>query len=158
MSGYHVVRDYPHSPQKIWRALTDPALVPLWTTAGRGGRPEGFQPVPGTLFRFVARPIRPFWDGIVRCEVLEVEPPRLLRYSWLGDESAQPSIVTCMIEPTSTGARLTWDHTALAGIDGRMMAKLLGRVRRNMLDDPAAGFPAVLKRLDDAGNMLEQAS
>src|SRR5262245_42912581 len=100
MSGYHVVRDYPHSPQKVWRALTDPGLVPLWTTAGRGGRPEGFQPVPGTHFRFVARPIRPFWDGIVRCEVLEVEPPRLLRYSWLGDDGARPSIVTCMVEPT----------------------------------------------------------
>jgi len=102
----------------------------------------------------VARPLRPFWDGIVRCEVLEVEPPRLLRYSWLGGDRAQPSIVTCMIQPTSTGARLTWDHTAFTGIDGWMMAHLLGHVRRSMLDDPNAGFPALLKRLDDAGNML----
>jgi len=38
-----------------------------------------------------------------------------------------------------------------------MMARLLGHVWRNALDDPTAGFPAVLDRLDDAGNLLEPA-
>jgi len=63
--------------------------------------------------------------------------------------------VTCTIEPIRAGGRLT--HAAVAGIDGWMMARLLGHVWRNMLDDPTAGFPAVLDRLDDAGNLLEPA-
>ena len=28
MSEIHIVRDYPHLPAKVWRAVTDPALVP----------------------------------------------------------------------------------------------------------------------------------
>jgi uncharacterized protein YndB with AHSA1/START domain len=37
MSDIRIVRDYPHPPAKVWRALTDPALMALW-----GMRPEGF--------------------------------------------------------------------------------------------------------------------
>jgi hypothetical protein len=32
VSEIRIVRDYPHSAAKLWRALTDPALVPLWTS------------------------------------------------------------------------------------------------------------------------------
>src|ERR1700689_2427527 len=60
MSEIHIVRDYPHPPAKVWRAVTDPALVPLWTVTGAGGRPEGFAPVVGTKFRLLARP-KPGW-------------------------------------------------------------------------------------------------
>jgi uncharacterized protein YndB with AHSA1/START domain len=42
MSEIRIVRDYPYPPEKVWRALTDPALIPLWTSIGAGGRPEGF--------------------------------------------------------------------------------------------------------------------
>ena len=34
MSEIHIVRDYPYPPAKVWRAVTDPALVPLWTVTG----------------------------------------------------------------------------------------------------------------------------
>jgi uncharacterized protein YndB with AHSA1/START domain len=64
MSNVRIMREYPHPPAKVWRALTDPDVIPLWTSSGRGGRPEGFSPVVGTRFRFVAKP-RPGWRGIV---------------------------------------------------------------------------------------------
>jgi Activator of Hsp90 ATPase homolog 1-like protein len=83
MSEIHIVRDYPHPPAKVWRAVTDPALVPLWTVTGAGGRPDGFAPVAGTKFRLLAKP-KPGWNGVVDCEVLEVNEPSLLRYSWTG--------------------------------------------------------------------------
>ena len=57
MSEIRIVRDYPYPVITVWRALTDPALVPLWTATGQGGRPEGFSPVPGTRFRFMAKPV-----------------------------------------------------------------------------------------------------
>src|SRR5258708_21045644 len=80
-----MVRDSPHPPAKVWRAVTDPALVPLWTVTGAGGRPEGFAPVVGTRFRLLAGP-KPGRSGVVDCEVLEVNEPSLLRYSWPGHE------------------------------------------------------------------------
>ncbi len=70
MSEIRIVRQYPYPVSSVWRALTDPDLIPRWTATGAGGRPEGFAPVPGTKFRFVAKP-KPGWNGIVNCEVLE---------------------------------------------------------------------------------------
>ena len=36
LSHYRIVNEYPHPPAKVWRALTDPALVPLGTSTGKG--------------------------------------------------------------------------------------------------------------------------
>jgi len=80
MTDIRIVRDYPHPPAKVWRALTDPALIALWAM-----RPEGFAAVVGNRSRFVAKPQRG-WRGFVECEVLEVRERELLRYSWIGNE------------------------------------------------------------------------
>jgi hypothetical protein len=83
MSDIHLVRDYPYAPIQVWQAVTDPELVPLWTATGRGGRPVGFRPEPGTKFRFVGKPT-PGWNGIVDCEVLDIDAPKLFRYTGVG--------------------------------------------------------------------------
>jgi uncharacterized protein YndB with AHSA1/START domain len=150
MSEILIVRNYPDPPTKVWRALTDPGLVPLWTSTGRGGRPEGFSPIVGTRFRFVGKPM-PGWRGIVECEVLEANEPSLLRYSWVGDENGDPTEVIYRIEPREGGARFTYEHTGFTGIGGFLMAKLvLGPVRKKMLD---VGLPAVLADIDDDGRL-----
>lgn len=146
----HIVRDYPHSPTKVWHAVTDPALVPLWTSTGRGGRPEGFSPTVGTRFRFVGKPV-PGWRGIVACEVLEAQAPTLLRYSWVGDENGDETQVTYRLEPQAGGTRFTYLHTGFTGLGGFVMAKLvLGPVRKKMLD---VGLPSVLDTMDDDGSL-----
>ena len=139
MSEYRVVNDYPHPPDVVWRALTDPSIVPRWSSEGRGGTPVGFAPIAGTRFRFVAKPM-PGWSGVVSCEVLEVRAPSLLRYTWTGDEGDDVTVVTYALEPIAGGTRLLWDHTGFTGIGGFFMAKLLGYVRRKML----RGLGAVL--------------
>ena len=145
MSEIRIVRDYPYPVAELWRALTDPELVPRWTATGAGGRPEGFAPVQGTKFRFVAKP-KPGWNGIVNCEVLEAHRPTLLRYTWTDDGGGDETVVTYRLEPTDGGAatRCTYEHTGFTGIGGLFMARLLGRVRRKML---AVGLPAVLAEL-----------
>jgi uncharacterized protein YndB with AHSA1/START domain len=145
MSEYRVVREYPTALPIVWKALTDPMVIPLWTSTGQGGRPEGFAPEVGTKFRFVGRPL-PGWDGIVRCEVLAVDEPTLLQYDWRNKEGDEPSVVTNRLEEIPGGTRLTWDHTGFRGIGGFFMSKLLGRVRRTMLSE---GLPAVLHDLDE---------
>ncbi|MGW5480805.1 SRPBCC family protein [Streptomyces sp. NPDC004008] len=147
MSEFRIVCDYPHPVAKVWRALTDPALVPLWTSTGQGGRPEGFAPTVGTRFRFIGKPT-PGWRGIVDCEVLEVDAPRLLRFTWVGDENGAATFVAYRLEVTPTGTRFTWEHTGFTGFGGFVMSKVLRSVRTKMLTE---ALPAVLDDLDDAG-------
>ncbi len=148
-SDIHVVRTYPHPPWKVWRLLTDPALVPLWTSLGKGGKPVGFAPIVGTRFKYTAKPM-PGWNGVVECEVLEVREPHLLRYTWLGGERDDLTTVTNLLEPVEGGTRFTWDHVGFTGLGGYIVSRVLNRVRTRMLED---GFPAVLDDLDDEGKL-----
>src|SRR6184192_3415655 len=88
MSKIHIVLEYPYPVATVWRALTDPALIPRWTATGVAARPEGFSASVGTRFRFVTNP-KPGWSGIVNCVVLEVQEPTLLRYSWQDDAGGE---------------------------------------------------------------------
>jgi uncharacterized protein YndB with AHSA1/START domain len=67
-------RDYPHPPEKVWRALTDSAALARWLM------PNNFEPKVGHKFQFKVGP-QPGWRGFVDCEVLEVEEPRRLSYT-----------------------------------------------------------------------------
>ena len=147
MSEIHLVRDYPHSPGKVWRAVTDPALIPLWTATGAGGRTEGFATVVGTKFQFIGKP-KPGWNGVVDCEVLEVDAPSLLRWSWTDTSTGDTTQVVYRIEPHDGGTRFSYEHTGFTGVGGFFMAQLLGRVRRKMLDK---GLTAVLDDIDEQG-------
>ncbi len=150
MSDTKIARDYPQAPTVVWKALTDPALVPLWTTTGQGGRPVGFDTKIGTKFRYVGKPF-PGWDGIVHCEVLEVDEPRLLVYDWRNKETDRPTVVRNILDGRPDGGtRLIWEHTGFRGVEGAFMSRLLGRVRRRMLTE---GLPRVLDELDDSGNL-----
>jgi uncharacterized protein YndB with AHSA1/START domain len=141
MTRYTIQRHYPFPIEEVWQVLTDADWVARWTTTGRGGRPEGFAPEVGRRFRFVGKPTMG-WAGVVFCEVLEVEAPRLLRYSWKGDEEADDvTDVVYRLEATGEGTRFTWQHTGFTGLGGFAMARLLGGVRRTMLSD---GVPRAL--------------
>ena len=148
MSEIHIITDYDHSLGKVWRALTDPDLIPRWTSQGLGGRTEGFALTVGTKFKFIAKP-QPGWRGIVECEVLEVRAPALLRYTWVGDENDDRTIVTYRLEPHGAGTRFFFDHTGFAGIGGFFVSRVLASVRKKML---RIGLPPVLDAIDDDGN------
>jgi len=143
MTDIRIVRDYPHSPAKIWRALTDPALIALWAM-----RPEGFAAVVGNKSRFVAKP-QPGWRGFVECEVLEVREREILRYSWIGNDGEAPTFVSYRLEAQAGGTRLVFEHTGFKGFSGFMLAKLMmGPGWRKMLKGP---FEDVLAELDANG-------
>src|SRR5262245_12778521 len=77
----HLEQYFPHPRAKVWRALTEPALMQKW-----GMRPEGFAPTVGTKFKLIDDGDHNGWRGFVECEVLAVEHERLLSTSWVGDE------------------------------------------------------------------------
>lgn len=91
--------DLPHPPEKVWRALTDPALLAEWLLPV-----VGFALEPGTAFTFQAPP-QPGWDGVVNCRLREIEAQRKLSYAWVvGDID---TVVTFTLTPTASGTRLS---------------------------------------------------
>ena len=141
MSGYRVVQEYPYPIEEVWEVLTSPAYVRRWTTTGRGGRADGFAPEVGTRFRFLGKPTIG-WDGVVHCEVVEVERPGLLRYTWRNEEESPVATEVCYrLTETAAGTCFVWDHSGFVGPGGFALSRLLGRVRRTMLTD---GVPPVL--------------
>lgn len=144
MSKFRIVQVYPHPPETVWRALTDPDLVARWTSTGRAGRPVGFTPIVGTTFQLLAKPL-PGWRGIVDCEVTAVERPHLLSYTWVGDEGGRATLVTCRVDPAGLHSRLTFEHSGFRGVGGFLMARLLWLVRKKML---TVGLPRVLDDIE----------
>ena len=70
-----VERVFPHPQEKVWRALTESRLLAQWMMN------NDFEPVPGKRFQFRADPA-PNWNGVVDCEVREVDPIERLSYNW----------------------------------------------------------------------------
>jgi uncharacterized protein YndB with AHSA1/START domain len=91
-----VERDFPHPPEKIWRALTEPHLIEEWLMQ------NDFQPVVDHRFN-----LRGDW-GAVDCQVLEIEPHKTLSYRW--DAMGLESIVTWTLTPTRTGTHLRMEQ------------------------------------------------
>jgi uncharacterized protein YndB with AHSA1/START domain len=105
-----VERKFPHPPEKIWRVLTQSDLISEWLM------PNDFEPIKGHRFTFRTKPLGK-WDGIVRCEVLECDPPLRLSYSWLGgvDDNGHfgdklDSVVTWTLTPADQGTVLLMEH------------------------------------------------
>src|SRR5947209_18454174 len=93
-----VTEEYPHPPHKVWRLLTDSTQLARWLM------PNDFAPELHHRFTFTTKPA-PGFDGIVHCEVLELDPPRRMRWSWKG--GALDTIVTFELTPTNLGTHLT---------------------------------------------------
>jgi uncharacterized protein YndB with AHSA1/START domain len=98
-----VEREMPHSPEKLWRALTQPHLIAEWLMK------NDFAPVVGHRFN-----LRGEWGGVLDCEVLVVEPNRELAYTWnhVHDDAAfnLQSVVTFTLTPTASGTRLRMEQ------------------------------------------------
>ena len=60
----------PYAADKIWRTLTTSASIAKWLM------PNDFVASVGHRFTFRTRPMGD-WDGVVSCEVLACDPPKL---------------------------------------------------------------------------------
>jgi uncharacterized protein YndB with AHSA1/START domain len=92
--------ELPHSPQKVWRALTDPALLAEWLLPAAGLRLE-----PGAAFTFKA-PSFADWDGTVDCRLVEIDAHRKLSYTWAVGDMEIDTVVTFTLTPTGSGTRV----------------------------------------------------
>ena len=94
-----VEREFPHPPERLWRALTQPHLMEEWLMK------NDFQPSVGHRFN-----LRGDWGGVLDCEVLTIEPGKALSYTWnyVHEDPAYnlDSVVTFTLTPTATGTHL----------------------------------------------------
>ena len=99
-----IERDFPHAPEKLWRALTQPHLIEEWLMK------NDFKPVVGHGFN-----LRGDWGGVLDCEVLTVEPNKTLSYTWnFKHEDAAfdlQSVVTFTLTPTRDGTHLRMEQS-----------------------------------------------
>ena len=109
MNTLVVEQEMAHPAEKIWRALTQGPLLETWLMK------NDFQPVVGHKFNYRAAPAPPHWNGVVDCEVLAVEPPRRLAYSWNGSgeqaETGPKTVVTWTLTPTKAGVLVRMEQS-----------------------------------------------
>jgi uncharacterized protein YndB with AHSA1/START domain len=89
--------DLPHPPAKVWRALTEPELLAKWLTS------TDMKLAVGQSFTFQMPPAQG-WDGVVNCEMKEIELHKRLRYSW--GSLGLVTVVTWTLAPTPKGGTL----------------------------------------------------
>jgi uncharacterized protein YndB with AHSA1/START domain len=122
-----VERDIPHPPEKVWRALTQPHLIAEWLMA------NDFEATLGRKFnlRWENRGM----SGVIEAEVLTIEPPHTLAYSW--NSMGVDSVVTFTLTPTAAGAHLKMEQ---AGFKSDQKANIEGA---------RYGWTGFLAKLDD---------
>jgi uncharacterized protein YndB with AHSA1/START domain len=92
-----LVRELRHSPAKVWQALTDPAQLSEWAPFDADRSLGSVGPV---KLSTVGAPNPDASESSVK----RAEAPRLLEYSWGGND------LRWELEPTDSGTRLTLWH------------------------------------------------
>jgi uncharacterized protein YndB with AHSA1/START domain len=92
--------------EEVWNALTDSAILAKWIME------NDFKPVVGHTFQFRTEP-NEWWDGIVNCEVLKVDKPYTLSYTWAS--AGESTVVTWTLTEGSDGTvRLQLDQAGFS--------------------------------------------
>jgi len=131
-----VERTVAHPPEKVWRALTTSELIAAWLMQ------NDFEPRLGHRFNFRARPIPNMWNGVTDCEVLAIDEPRRLVYSWNASgeeaEGGLKTIVTWTITPVDGGAHVRMEQAGFRPQDEAGYQAMGG------------GWPRIVERLGEA--------
>lgn len=85
---------YTTSIEKLWAALTDSSKLAKWVME------NDFKPVVGHRFQFRTQPVGG-WNGIIDCEVLIVDAPNRLSYTWVS--AGQENTVTWTLQDLGDG-------------------------------------------------------
>jgi len=97
-----IEKTFPQPPQKVWRALTESPLIARWLLN------NDFEPRPGHKFQFRSEPVQG-WNGIIDCEVLNVDPLKQLSYTW--GSMGLETVVLFTLTPSGAGTLLRMEQS-----------------------------------------------
>ncbi len=127
----HYVFYYAATPEKVWEGFVSPEANRIIFM----GAELEIELRPGGPMNYVG----PGPDGkpttYVRCEILEVEPPRLLTYSFAMGQSEKTSRVTLELTPETEATKVAITHDHWADDDQQTYTAC------------ADGWPRILSRL-----------
>jgi len=95
---------YPYPPERVWQVITNRHALAVWLME------NDFEPRLGHKFRFQFEPQKAI-NNTIYCEVIQLDEPRCLSYTWRGSFMCQPTIVTWTLLPVEGGTQLQLDHT-----------------------------------------------
>ncbi len=98
-----------HTPGQVWRALTDHKALARWYLD------NDFRPVVGHQFTFRPAPETGL-EGVLTGEVILVDEPYQLVYTFHGDSMKRETIVTWTLIPDGGGTLLLLQHTGFSGL------------------------------------------
>ena len=94
---------YPYPPERVWLLLTNSRALAAWLME------NDFEPRVGCKFCFYSQSL-PGIDTNIKCEVIEVDEPLRLVYTWQDCMMSQASIVTWTLKAVEGGTRLHLQH------------------------------------------------
>ena len=105
---------YTTSIEKLWSALTDSSTLAKWVME------NDFKPIVGHRFQFRTQPTE-WWNGIIDGEVLIVDAPNRLSYTF---ESGEKHTVTWTLQDLGDGkVNLHLEQTGFSNAQGLEGAK-----------------------------------
>ncbi|REK76827.1 SRPBCC family protein [Paenibacillus paeoniae] len=106
---------YKTTIDKLWSAITDSEKLAKWVLK------NDFKPIVGHQFQFRAEP-NEYWDGVIDGEVLVVDPPSRLSYTWaVGEE--KHTVVWTLQELENGKVNLHLEQTGFSNPHGLAGAK-----------------------------------
>jgi uncharacterized protein YndB with AHSA1/START domain len=116
---------YRQPPDRVWAALTSSEALAAWLM------PNDFVPAVGHEFTFTTKPA-PGFDGIVRCRVLELDPPTRMVWSWAGG-NIDTTVTFTLTEAGPGQTELRMHQVGFHGLGAQLTRRIL-----------AGGYPRLL--------------
>jgi uncharacterized protein YndB with AHSA1/START domain len=141
-------KDLEYSIDFVWRAMTDSEWLSVWFF------PNDIEPMAGHKFTIWSRPVER-WDGEFKCVVLDVEPNRILRFSWSGgDEELKGfgrlmnTTVTWTLSPLPEGGtHLVYVHDGIdAAPEAEALYGILGKGAESVLKTLVKRLPQMIEQ------------
>ena len=97
--------------KEAWEIVTSQKFLTEWLMPG------SFKPEVGHHYHFQCFPPDKSWDGKIFGEILEVDKPNMVKFTWKTSQLNVPTTVCFQLEETEAGVRFSVTHTDFGSQD-----------------------------------------